>query len=97
MVIRGEIDAFEKPMFRRDYRVLLKTPDRDMRVICNLLAPEQFSAVYTLNHGSELVGTLGETRVPMARVGELVLVHGVCKGVHDGAVVITASVFARAK
>ncbi len=96
IVVRGEIAGFEKPMFRRDYKVLLKTPDRDCRIVCDLLPAEQFSAVFTVNHGTELVGLQGETQVPLAKAGETVLIDGVCKGLSKGSISITASSLRRA-
>jgi hypothetical protein len=95
LTVRGEIAAFEKPMFQRDYHVLLQTGDRDTRVICRLFPPDKFSAVFTVNHGAELVGVMGETRVPMARVGETVLIKGVCKGFKDGIISIAGGELSR--
>ncbi len=90
MFVLGEITGFEKPMFRGNYRVLLQTSERDGPVVCDLLAPANFNAVYPANHGAELVGLWGETPVTLAKVGQRVMVQGVCKGRRDKSVVITA-------
>src|SRR5207245_8954244 len=62
----------------RNYKILLKTADRDTRVICDFLPPEISNAVFTTDHGSTLVamtvvheqGKQGEVRMPMAKIGE---------------------------
>jgi hypothetical protein len=84
----GEIVGFEKPLFIRNYRVLLKTPSREAKVICDLLPPENSSAVFTIDHGDTLVAKMGEARVPLARVGQHATVKGECKGLHGSAVTI---------
>src|SRR5439155_5073245 len=89
-LIRGEVAGFDKPLFRRDYKLILKTADRDVRVVCEVFPPEKYRAVYTVKLGSELVGLMaGETRVPIAKVGETVTVEGQCKGLRDAVVVIS--------
>jgi hypothetical protein len=85
--IQGEITAFEKPLFIRDYRILLKSGDRDIRIVSNFTPPERFSAVLTIKNGSELVGQLSnQNRVPIAKVGDTVLMEGECRGLSDGAI-----------
>ena len=85
--VQGEIVAFEKPPFIRDYRILLKTGDRDIRVIGNFSPPESYSAVLTVRNGSELVGQRpNQNRVPIAKVGDRVIIEGRCSGLKDGAV-----------
>jgi hypothetical protein len=81
--VRGEIVGFEKPLWNRTYRILLKTPAREAKVICDLLPPPKSNAVFTTNHGGELVALMGETRVPIAKVGQTVIVKGECKGAKD--------------
>ena len=78
--VRGEIVGFEKPPFVTNYRILLKTPDRAIKVICELNPPENANAVFTVNHGEELVALAGERRVPMLKVGDTVQVAGWCRG-----------------
>src|SRR5207245_1222228 len=88
--IRGEVAGFDKPLFRRDYKLILKTSDRDVRVACDVSPPEKYRAVFTVKLGSELVGLMaGETRVPIAKVGEIVTVEGQCKGLRDSVVVLS--------
>lgn len=86
--VRGEIVGFEKPLWKRNYRILLKTPIRGTRVICDLLPPEKSDAVFTTNHGDELVALIGETRVPLAKVGQTVVVKGECKGFSNSVVLV---------
>ena len=80
-------------MFLRDYKVLLAGPDRSTKVVCDLITPRKYSAAYTIDHGSQIVGQFGENRETFGRVGQVVLVHGRCKGWKDGSVVITADWF----
>ena len=90
LAVRGEIVGFEKPLWKSSYRVLLKTPIRGTRVICDLPAPKKSNAVFTTNHGDDLVALFGETRVPVAKVGQKVIVMGECKGYSDSSVMIYA-------
>ena len=93
IIVRGEIVGFEKAMFLRDYKVLLAGPDRSTKVVCDLVTPRKYSAAFTIDHGSQIVGQFGENRETFGRVGQVVLVHGRCKGWKDGSVVITADWF----
>jgi hypothetical protein len=90
ITVRGEIVAFEKPLWKRSYRVVLKTPVRGTRVICDLLPPDKANAVFTTNHGDELVALMGEQRVPLIKVGDTVIVKGECKGYNNSVVLIYA-------
>jgi hypothetical protein len=87
--VQGEIVGFEKPMLVRNYNVLLKTAEPQARVICDFYPPENFKAVYTINAGTVLVGTLPDTRVPIAKVGDRVIIEGRCKGLSGGGVKLT--------
>lgn len=87
--VRGEIVGFEKPLFLRNYRILLKTADRDTKVICDLLPPQNSNAVFTTNHGSQLVALSGENRTLIAKVGDVAVVKGECKGIHSGVVMLS--------
>jgi tRNA_anti-like len=87
--VRGEIVGFEKPLFIRSYRVLLKTADRDTKVICDLLPPDNANAVFTSDHGAQLVAMSGDTRTVLAKVGDIAVVKGECKGMHGGAVMLS--------
>ena len=79
--LRGEIVGFEKPQFLTNYRILLKTPDRTTKVICELSPPDNANAVFTIDHGDQLVALAGQQRVPLLKVGETVQVAGWCRGV----------------
>jgi hypothetical protein len=85
-VVRGEVAGFQKPMFRRDYKLILKTPSKDAMVVCAFLTPEKYGTVFTVKNGSELVGLIGETRVPLLSVGQMVEIEGKCTGFRDSAV-----------
>ena len=85
--VQGEIVGFEKPLFTRDYKIQLKAANKQIKVICDVLPPDKYSAVFTVKNGSELVGVLaGQTRVPIARVGDRVIMEGQCKGMSDSVV-----------
>jgi hypothetical protein len=90
LAVRGEIVGFEKPLWKSSYRILLKTPIRGVRVICDLPPPTKSNAVFTTNHGDDLVAMFGEKRVTFAKVGQTVIVLGECKGYSDSAVKIYA-------
>ncbi|HWW02138.1 MAG TPA: hypothetical protein VNZ64_20730 [Candidatus Acidoferrum sp.] len=91
--VRGQIAGFEKPMLKKNYKMLLPGPDRATMVICDLLPPEKFNAVFTIDHGVQLVGQFGENRETLARVGQAVLVNGRCRGWKDSSVIFTADSF----
>jgi hypothetical protein len=84
--VQGEIVGFEKPVMVRNYYILLKTAEPQTRVICDFYPPDNFKAVYTINGGTALVGTLADTRVPIAKVGDNVVIEGRCKGLSGGGV-----------
>lgn len=87
--VRGEIVGFEKPPLIRNYYILLKTAEPQTRIICDFYPADKFKAVYTINGGTELVGTLPDTRVPIAKVGQNVMIEGRCKGTSGGGVKLT--------
>jgi|ERR1044071_1854317 hypothetical protein len=82
--VEGEISAFERLPFISDFWILLKTPDRDIRLACEMIPLEKYGSVFTIKHGSELVGQLsGRNRVPIAKVGDKVIIEGKCRGLSD--------------
>ena len=87
--VQGEIVGFEKPALVRNYSILLKTAEPQTRIICDFYPPENFKAVYTINGGTMLVGTLPDTRVPIAKIGDNVVIEGRCKGLSGGGVKLT--------
>jgi hypothetical protein len=87
--VQGEVIAFEKAMVIKPYNVLLKTADRDLKVVCSVQPPEKYSAVFTTKHGAELVGLLPHhTEEPFLKLGDTVVVSGECKGLSDSRVVL---------
>jgi hypothetical protein len=87
--VQGEIVGFEKPMMVRNYNILLKTAEAQTRIMCDFYPPENFRAVYTINGGTVLVGTMPDTRVQIAKVGDTVVIEGKCKGQSGGGVKLT--------
>lgn len=90
LTIAGEIAGFEKPLMKHDYHVLLPGNEPTAKVICDFYPPEKYNAVFVANHGAQLDGQIGETRIPLARVGDHVLIKGTCKGLHGSCVLISA-------
>lgn len=90
LTISGEIAGFEKPLFKRNYQVLLPGNEPTAKVVCDFYPPDKYNAVFVANHGSRLDGQIGETRIPLARMGERVLIKGLCKGLHDSNVIVSA-------
>jgi len=89
--VRGEIAGFEKPPFIRGYRILLKTADPEIRLVGSFSPPDKYNAVFTIKNGVELVGqTADRSRERIARVGQIVLISGRCRGVNDSAVRMAA-------
>jgi hypothetical protein len=95
--VRGEIVGFEKPAFRRHYRVLLQSGDKTVKVICQLSPPPDAQTVFTTEHGSQLVSLKGESRVPMLSVGEVVLIPGECQGRTDGVIWMLGAGYRKAR
>lgn len=96
LTIAGEIAGFEKPLLKRNYRVLLPGTEATTKVICDFYPPDKFNAVMIANHGTELVGIIGETRVPLAKLGERVLIKGLCKGAREANILVSAGELAPA-
>ena len=89
--MRGQVSGFDKPMLRRDYKIVIKTDDQDLHIVCELYPPEKYSAVFTAKSGTELVGLLaGGTRVTLAKVGDTILVSGRCRGLRDSQIVLSS-------
>jgi hypothetical protein len=85
--VQGEVVGFEKPLFTRDYKIILKTADRQTKVVCDVFPPDKYRAVFTIKNGSELAGLIsGETRMPIAKVGDTIVVEGECRGISNSAV-----------
>jgi hypothetical protein len=90
VTIAGEIAGFEKPLLKRNYRVLLPGNEPTEKVICDFYPPVKFDAVIIANHGTQLLGVMGETKVPLAKVGQRVQIKGLCKGARESNVLLSA-------
>ena len=89
-LVRGEVAGFDKPIFRRDYKLILRTADRDTKVVCDIFPPDKYKAVFTVKNGSELVGVLpDESRAPLAKIGDTVTVVVRCNGLNDSVVTMS--------
>lgn len=86
--LQGEIERFEKSAFGRSYRLIMKTANSNLKVICEVYPPRQYTAVYTASEGAEMVGVSGENRTVFARAGSVAVIHGECKGLEGSAVVL---------
>jgi hypothetical protein len=87
--VQGEVVAFEKAIVIKPYNVLLKTADRELKVVCSVQPPEKYSAVFTTKHGAEMVGLLPHhTEEPFLKLGDTVVVSGECRGLSDSRVVM---------
>ncbi len=85
--VQGEIVGFEKTLFIKPYKILLKTPDRKTKVICVVQPPEKYSAVFTIKDGAELVGTIPQhENQSIAKVGDTVVIVGKCEGLSDSTI-----------
>jgi len=74
-------------LFIRNYKLLLQTSERAVRVICDVYPPSEYQSVYTTKEGVELVALLNDrARTTLARIGDVVTIRGECKGFKDGAV-----------
>jgi len=96
-VLRGEVAGFEKPLFNKYYKVLLKTGNKDTRVLCSFYPSEKFNAIFTADHGAQLVGLMGETRVPLLKVGQNVFFRAECTGWKNSVVIISGGEIHQAK
>lgn len=85
--VKGQIVGFDKPLLSQDFHVALRTPDRQMRVLCVVTPAAKYVGTFTARGGTELMGALtGGTRVPIAKLGDVILVEGRCRGL-DGQIV----------
>ncbi len=86
--IQGEIERFEKRAFGRHYSIVMKTGGSNLRVVCEVFPPEPYTATYTANHGTEVVGMNGEQKKTLARADSVAVVSGECKGLEGSLVVL---------
>lgn len=92
--VRGEIIGFDKPMFTRNYHVLLRGADDQTRVVAVVTPPDKYVATYTAKGGTELVGVLGGgARTTLAKVGQVVQLTGRCRGIEGQIVELSGCVW----
>jgi hypothetical protein len=90
ITVRGRIVAFDKPLFIRNYKILLQTSESAVRVICDIYPPTEYKAVYTTKEGTELVAVISEReRVHLSRLGDYVTIRGQCTGFKGSAIRLT--------
>jgi hypothetical protein len=88
--VKGVIQRFEAKMLRREYDVVLESPEKFVRVILRFDYPEHYRSVYTIQNGQQLVGRPAENQViTLLTVGDAVVVQGRCKGLRDAEIVFT--------
>jgi hypothetical protein len=80
--LQGEIIGFDKPMLTRNYHMLLRAADRQMRVVCVVTPPERYAAVFTTQNGMVLTGSsaASSARSQIAKIGQTVTLEGRCRG-----------------
>ena len=77
-------------MFRRQYEVILESPEKLMRVVLRFDYPDDYKSIYTIQNGQKLVGRPADnTVVTLMTVGDAALFQGRCKGLRDAEIVFT--------
>lgn len=88
--VKGVIDRFEAKLFRRQFEVILESPEKFMRVVLRFDYPDDYKSIYTIQSGQKLVGRPAEnTEVTLMTVGDAVVFQGRCKGLRDAEIVFT--------
>lgn len=88
--IQGKIERFDEKLFVRKTAVVLESPERFQRVVCEWPFPDEFNAVYSTKGGQVLVGVSGNRReVRLMGIGESVTFEGKCAGSQSGGIVFT--------
>lgn len=87
--VRGEVSRIDKHMFQRTYDVTMKTPDHGPEVVCEITPDDGYDAIYSANHGTELIGKKGPSTQQLMRLGQTVVVEGRCKGLKGRLVVVS--------
>ena len=88
--VKGVIARFEAKLFRRQYEVILESPEKFMRVVLRFDYPDDFKSIYTIQKGQKLVGRPAENKeVTLMTVGDAVVFQGKCKGLRDAEIVFT--------
>jgi multidrug efflux pump subunit AcrA (membrane-fusion protein) len=85
--VRGPIEAFSPKLFRRDYEVLLESPDRQVKAAFGFKYAPDFTAVITKNHGQHLVAkTAGGGERQLLAAGDVITIQARCDGFSDNRV-----------
>ena len=88
--VKGVIARFEAKLFRRQYEVILESPEKFMRVVLRFDYPDDYKSIYTIQNGQKLVGRPAENKeVTLMTVGDAVVFQGKCKGLRDAEIVFT--------
>ena len=88
--VQGKIERFDEKAFVRKTIVILESPERSHRVVCELPFPDEFNAVYAKQGGQVLVGITSSRReVRLMEVGETVILEGRCTGVQSSGILFS--------
>ena len=88
--VKGVIQRFVTKLFRRQYEVILESPEKFLRVVSRFDYPDDYKSVYTIQNGQKLVGRPAENKaVTLMTVGDAVVFQGRCKGLRDAEIVFT--------
>jgi len=88
--VKGVIQRFEAKLFRRQYEVILQSPEKFMRVVLRFDYPDDYKSIYTIQNGQKLVGHPAENKeVTLMTVGDAVVFQGRCKGLRDAEIIFT--------
>ena len=88
--VKGVVQRFEAKLFRRQYGVILESPEKFMRVVLRFDYPDDYKSIYTIQNGQKLVGRPAENKqVTLMTVGDAVVFQGRCKGLRDAEIVFT--------
>jgi hypothetical protein len=88
--VQGEIERFEKRLFGRHYSIIMKSGGSNLKVVCEVFPPEPYTATYTANHGTEIVGMYGDQKKTLARADAIAVVRGECAGVEGSLILLKA-------
>src|SRR5437867_8244536 len=88
--VKGVIQRFEAKLFRRQYEVILESPEKFLRVVLRFDYPDDYKSIYTIQNGQKLVGRPAENKeVTLMTVGDAAVFQGKCKGLRDAEIVFT--------
>ncbi len=88
--VKGVIQGFDAKLLRRQYEVILESPEKFMRVVLRFDYPDDYRSIYTIEKGQKLVGRPAENKeVTLMKVGDTAVFQGRCKGLRDTEIVFT--------